>query len=323
LRLFDFAQVGGAKSIKRAHISPELGVEEGYQMKQIFKPLLALSMLTALSAPALAQDTFSAAEFKYGPRYDVQGEVEIWNTAKQKLLAGEQIVGGTVRSPDQRIYCAMANAGYDFIWVEMQHDQTSWESLAAMYRECPHAPAVPGVRIAETTEREIQHALDAGAMVLVVPTIDTAEEAREAVKWTMFPPFGRHSAGGGQFSNFYANVPGGYRNTFNENIVLILMIETLEGVENVEEIAKVEGIDGLFIASGDLGNFSGYSPGDAEYEALVDRIGKAAKDNGLALCGPLGWRSEREGYDCFQGGADLSLVARGARAELEASLVKK
>jgi len=284
------------------------------------KSALAGLMAVTMAGAATAQSDFVAADWVYGPANDLDGEVEIWNTAKQKILSGEHLIGGTVRSPDARIYCSMANSGaWDFIWVEMQHDQNSWADLAQMYRECPDAAAVPGVRIAETTEREIQHALDAGAMVLVVPTIDSAEEAREAVKWTMFPPFGRHSAGGGQFGNFYADVPGGYRATFNDNIVLILMIETLEGVEEVEEIAKVEGIDALFIASGDLGNFSGYKQGDPEYEALVDRIFAAAEANGLAVCGPLGWRNTREGYSCFQGPADLSLVASASRAAREDS----
>lgn len=287
-------------------------------MKLTTKAALAAITASALAFPAIAQDPdFKAADFKYGPSFDVEGEVEVWNTAKQKILAGEDLVGGTVRSDNPRIYCSMANAGYDFVWVEMQHDQTNWASLASMYRECHDAPAVPGVRIAETTEREIQHAMDAGAMVLVVPTIDSAEEAREVVKWTYFPPVGRHSSGGGQFSDFYKDVPNGYRNSFNENIVVITMIETMEGVENVEEIAAVEGIDALMVASGDLGNFSGYSEGDPEYEAIVDRIVAAAQANGKKVCGPLKWRADRQDFTCFQGGADLSLVAAGAAAELE------
>lgn len=286
-------------------------------MGDILTSAFAVSIAAALALPAAAQDApFKAADFQYGPRYDLKEAAQVWNTAKQKINAGQDLVGGTVRSNNPRIYCAMANSGYDFIWVEMQHEQTNWESVAAMYRECPDAPAVPGVRIAETTEREIQRAMDAGAMVLVVPTIDTAEEAEEVVKWTYFPPLGRHSAGGGQFQSFYADVPGGYRESFNDNIVVIVMIETLEGIENVEEIAKVEGIDALFIASGDLGNFSGYAPGEPEYEALVDRIFKAAQANGKQVCGPLTWRGEREGYTCFQGAADLGLVAAAAKGDL-------
>jgi 2-keto-3-deoxy-L-rhamnonate aldolase RhmA len=62
----------------------------------------------------------------------------------------------------------------------------------------PYSKAVPGVRVAYTDEREIQHALDAGALVVVVPTVDTVEEAIEARNWAYFPPLGRRSNGGGQ-----------------------------------------------------------------------------------------------------------------------------
>ena len=85
----------------------------------------------------------------------------------------------------------MAESGYDFIWTEMQHDQRDWDQAALMWRTCPHAGAVPGVRVARAEEREIQHALDAGALVVVVPTVDTVEEAIEARNWTCI----RRSAG--------------------------------------------------------------------------------------------------------------------------------
>jgi hypothetical protein len=80
-----------------------------------------------------------------------------------------------------------------------------------------------------------------------VPTVDTVEEAIEARNWTYFPPLGRRSNGGGQAfdADMWGGVPGGYRNTINDNIVLILMIETLEGLKNADEIAKVPGVTRL------------------------------------------------------------------------------
>ena len=85
--------------------------------------------------------------------------------SKLKMMQGGKVTGGTLFSAtDPATYCAMANAGYDFIWTEMQHDQHDWQAVARMWRTCPHAKAVPGVRVAYTDEREIQHALDAGAL---------------------------------------------------------------------------------------------------------------------------------------------------------------
>jgi 2-keto-3-deoxy-L-rhamnonate aldolase RhmA len=186
----------------------------------------------------------------------------------------------------------MANAGYDFIWTEMQHDQRDWQAVSRMWRTCPHAKAVPGVRVAYTDEREIQHALDAGALVIVVPTVDTVAEAIEARNWTYFPPLGRRSSGGGQALDpgMWGGVPGGYRNTINDNIVLILMIETLEGLANSDEIAKVPGVSAVFAASTDLGNFSGFRQGTPDYERAVNIVHDSAVKAGVRLCGPLAWR---------------------------------
>lgn len=269
-------------------------------------------------AGATNTGSFSADSWIYGDAYNAPNGAALWNPVKVKLLAGGKVTGGTVfAATDPSTYCAMANAGYDFVWTEMQHDQRDWESVSRMWRTCPHAGAVPGVRVAYTDEREIQHALDAGALVLVVPTIDTVEEAREVVNWAYFPPLGRRSNGGGQaFSaELWGTVPGGYRATVNDNLVLILMIETLEGVQNAAEIAKVPGVSAVFAASGDLGNFSGYRQGQPDYERLVNIVHDAALAAGVRLCGPFAWR-DRPDFTCFQAGSETAAIARGARAEL-------
>ena len=281
--------------------------------------LITLLTCVLIGAPAHnAMAQFSAADFEYGDRFKMaDGETaEIWNPAMRKLLDGGPMIGGTVRATDPRTYCAMAAAGYDFIWVEMQHEATTWEQVARFWRTCP-GPAAPGVRVAYADEREIQHATDMGAAVIVVPTVDSVEEAQEAVNWTYFPPIGRRSAGGGQgMSEIWNNVPGGYRQTGNENVVLILMSETLEGVEASREIAKLPGVDGLFAASGDLGNFSGFGEGDPEYEAIITEVSTAAKDAGIHACAPLRW-ADRPEFTCFQAATEGANIRRGAAAELQ------
>jgi 2-keto-3-deoxy-L-rhamnonate aldolase RhmA len=233
-------------------------------------------------------------------------------------MQGGKVTGGTVfSSTDPATYCAMANAGYDFIWTEMQHDARDWEAVARMWRTCPNAKAVPGVRVAYTDEREIQHALDAGALVIVVPTIDSLAEAIEARNWTYFPPLGRRSNGGGQAfdASMWGNVPGGYRNTINDNVVLILMIETLEGLKDADAIAKVPGVTAVFAASGDLGNFSGYRQGTPDYERAINIVHDAAIKANVRLCGPFAWR-DRPDFTCFQAGSETAAIARGVAAEL-------
>jgi 2-keto-3-deoxy-L-rhamnonate aldolase RhmA len=267
---------------------------------------------------ALNQGDFDPGAWRYGPAFDAPPEARVWNPVKLKLRQGGKVTGGTLFSAtDPATYCAMANAGYDFIWTEMQHDQRDWQAVARMWRTCPHAKAVPGVRIAYTDEREMQHALDAGALVIVVPTVDNVAEALEARDLVFFPPLGRRSSGGGQAFDpmMWGAVPGGYRNTINDNIVLILMIETLEGVANAAEIARVEGVDAIFAASGDLGNFTGFRQGTPDYERVINIVHDAAINARVRLCGPLAWR-DRPDFTCFQAGSELAAIARGVATEL-------
>ena len=257
-------------------------------------------------------------KWKYGNSSAPPPGSKIWNPVKIKLMAGGKVTGGTLFSAtDPETYCAMANAGYDFIWTEMQHDARDWKEVQRMWRACPHAKAVPGVRVAYADEREEQHALDAGALVLVVPTIDSVEEAKAARDWAFFPPLGKRSQGGGQAfdPDVWGSVPGGYRATANDNIVLILMIETLEGLKNADAIAKIPGVSAVFAASGDQGNFGGFKQGDPDYERQINIIHDAAIKAGVKLCGPLAWR-DRPDFTCFQAGSETAAIAKGVAAEL-------
>jgi hypothetical protein len=130
-------------------------------------------------AGAVNQGGFNESTWKYGTAFDTPAGGKVWNPAKIKLMQGGKLVGGTVSNvKDPSTYCAMANAGYDFIWTEIQHAGSTWDNVWNVWKTCPHAKAVPGARVSYTDEREIQHALDGGALVLIVPTVDTVEEAR-------------------------------------------------------------------------------------------------------------------------------------------------
>src|SRR5712691_7216839 len=102
---------------------------------------------TTAPAGALNQGPFDPATWKYGGAFDPPAGAKIWNPVKLKMMQGGKVTGGTLFSAtDPSTYCAMANAGYDFIWTEMQHDQHDWQAVSRMWRTCPTAKAVPGVR---------------------------------------------------------------------------------------------------------------------------------------------------------------------------------
>src|ERR1700751_3065513 len=142
--------------------------------------------------------------------------VRIFNTAKQKLREGKPLVGATVFSPDPNIYCAVANSGYDYTWIEMQHSPMTYEDVAKMIWACRGSSAMPFIRVPDATESDIQKATDIGAMGIIVPTVDTVEKAQAAVKWSKYPPQGRRSQGNGQYGALWGN---DYRQVANENMV--------------------------------------------------------------------------------------------------------
>jgi len=259
------------------------------------------ALLAALAAPALF------------------GQTRIYNTAKQKLAAGKQIVGITVFSPDPNIYCAAANAGYDFTWIEMQHSPLTFCDVAKMIWSCRGSSAMPFVRVPDATESDIQKATDIGALGIIVPTVDTVEKAEAAVKWAKYPPQGRRSQGAGQYRDLYGN---DYHQTINDNMMVIVMIETPIGVDNAEKIASVPGIDVIFAASTDLGNFSGLKQGEPGYEQMVKRIHDVTLAHNIKLGGPQAWKN-RAGFTFFQAPGETQILRMGAQVNLGGTPAKE
>ena len=268
-------------------------------MRALTAALLAAGV--ALSEPAFAQNA------QVTPR--------IYNTAKQKLERGEKIFGGTVISSDPDIYCAMANSGFDYLWIEMQHSPLTYQEVARMIWACRGAPAIPFIRVPDSTPGDIQKAVDIGALGIIIPLVDTVEEIRSAVEYAKYPPEGVRSLGNGQYGALYGS---DYRATANANIVMVAMIESPAGVSNADAIASVPGVDVVFAASTDLGSFSGFKQGDPDYEAMVTAIHDATLDAKRRLGGPLAW-SNRTDFTFFQAGTEASFIRMGVRQSLATS----
>jgi 2-keto-3-deoxy-L-rhamnonate aldolase RhmA len=240
---------------------------------------------------------------------------KIYNTAKVKLDNGQQVVGGTVTSADPDVYCAMANSGFDFLWIEMQHSPLTYQEVARMIWACRGAPAVPFIRVPDATPGDIQKAMDIGALGIIVPLVDSVEEIRSAVEYTMYPPAGKRSLGNGQYGALYGR---DYRQTANDNVVIVAMIESPAGVAIADEIANVPGVDVVFAASTDLASFSGMRQGQPDYEALVTTVHDATIGAGRRLGGPLAWR-DRKDFTFFQAQTEATFIRMGVEAALEAA----
>jgi 4-hydroxy-2-oxoheptanedioate aldolase len=207
----------------------------------------------------------------------------------------------------------MANSGFDFLWIEMQHSPMSYQDVAHMIMACKGAPAMPFIRVPDATEGDIQKAADMGAVGIIIPMVEDVKKVRDAIKFANYPPLGKRSQGGGQYGAMWGP---DYRQIANDNMMIVAMIESPAGAAIAEEIASIPGVDVVFVASTDLSSFSGVKQGDPKYEALVTKIHDATLQAKKKLAGPLAWKSTRKDYTFFQGPTEASLIKTGARVEL-------
>jgi 4-hydroxy-2-oxoheptanedioate aldolase len=201
----------------------------------------------------------------------------LYNTTKQKLLDGKQVFSQTITRFDVDAYCKGA-ASYDFSRFEMQHATLTFEQVEKMIAACPRVAATPILRIPDATETNVQHAVDLGVLGIIVPTVDDALEARQAAMFARFPPIARRSTGGGQAGSIWTPViqkPQTFRQTINDNMLVIVMIETQEGVKNALEIASQPGVDVVIIGNADFESFTGFPPNSAGYLDLRTRVRNA------------------------------------------------
>ena len=201
----------------------------------------------------------------------------LYNITKQKLLEGKQVFSQTITSFDVKAYCDGA-AKFDFSRFEMQHATLRFDEIEKMIAACPRVSATPIIRIPDATETNVQRAVDVGGLGIIVPTVDDAIESRSAAMFARFPPIGRRSTGGGQAGSIWTPViqkPRTFRSTINDNMLVIVMIETQEGVKNALEIASQPGVDVVIIGNADFESFSGFPPTSEGYLDLQTRVRNA------------------------------------------------
>jgi 4-hydroxy-2-oxoheptanedioate aldolase len=201
----------------------------------------------------------------------------LYNTTKQKMLEGKQVFSQTITQFDVKAYCEGA-AKYDFSRFEMQHSTLRFDEVEKMIAACPRAAATPILRIPDATETNVQRAVDVGVLGIIVPTVDDAIEARSVAMFARFPPIARRSTGGGQASGIWSPViqkPKTFRSTINDNMLVVVMIETQEAVKNALEIASQPGVDVVIIGNADFESFSGFPPTSPGYLDLQTRVRNA------------------------------------------------
>ncbi|MDR7470090.1 MAG: aldolase/citrate lyase family protein [Armatimonadota bacterium] len=244
----------------------------------------------------------------------------ITNTVKHRLKQGQPAVGLWVSFPSPAVVELLATIGPDWLLVDTEHGPTGWERLEDLLRAMKGTEVVPLVRVAANDVALIKQALDRGAYGVIVPLVNTAQEARAAVAAARYPPEGIRGVAGTRVSRYGMDLPE-YFARWNSEVLVVCQVETAQALEHVEEIAAVPGVDVLFIGPNDLSaNLGCFRQFDhPAFLAAVDRILAAARRCGIAAGYMAGSPEEvlrriDQGILFIAAGSDARLLAGAAAA---------
>jgi 2-keto-3-deoxy-L-rhamnonate aldolase RhmA len=248
------------------------------------------------------------------------------NPVKKKLLEGKPSFGSWIQVPHPSVAEILSAVGFDWIAVDMEHSDAGVSEYSNIIRGMYGRGPVPMARVQENDTLVIRRLLDAGAWGVIVPMVNSAEDAKKAVRAVRFPPKGIRGAGFARANDYGAGF-GEYLAASND-ILVMAMCETKESVDNIEEIVAVDGVDGIFMGPYDLSMSYGI-PGKTNEPIMVE-----ARKKVLAACKKAGkapglhhFTMTKESIQSILGegflfvalGVDASFIQAGARAAFAAA----
>ncbi len=241
-----------------------------------------------------------------------------------KLRDGETVIGTMYSELISPAACRTArDAGFDFIVIDTEHNWAGIESVAWMCRTGRDIGLEVIIRAPAFEGQWLNRYLDIGASGVLIPHVEDGEQARAIVRSIKFPPVGTRGLGGGAHRDYGPAAAADLVAWENENLVLVVQIETQRGLDNRAEIMGTGGVDALFIGPNDLALSMGY-PGQLEHpavqQAMVD-IFDAAKAAGVApglhvfdVPTAKRWLAEGARFLCYS--SDLGFIRQGSREAL-------
>ena len=244
------------------------------------------------------------------------------NHVLQTWRANKATVGGWISVDSVFTAEIMANAGFDWLCLDMQHGMLDYNDVRQMLPAISTTDTIPFVRVPWNEPYEIMKVLDAGAYGVVVPLVNNRVEAEQAVGACRYPPGGDRSYGPVR-ALIYAG--SDYAQEANNEIACVVMIETRESLENLDDIMSTPGVDGIYIGPSDLALALGLMPGttEPEHEETIKTILAAAKKHGIAAGIHTGSVNQSKkyldmGFHMVTLGTDRHFMERMAKSDLAA-----
>lgn len=246
-----------------------------------------------------------------------QDNENIMNNFMTRLKQRELLLGTMLSLPSPETAEIISHCGFDWLFLDGEHSPASvldWQRVM----QAVGGRSACMLRVPVNSEVHIKKALDIGADGIIVPMINSAKQASDAVAWSHYSPQGRRGIGPGRASRYGKNLAA-YIERANEDLALILQIEHIDAVTNIDEIVNVEGVDALFIGPSDLSASMGKTGqfDDVEVCAAMDKVADACRQRKLPL-GYFGMTATSiepfiaAGYSLICAGTDADFVTRGA-----------
>ena len=227
------------------------------------------------------------------------------NRLKRDLAAGKVCLGATITTYSTPVAEIMSHIGLDWIWFEMEHTALSEENVLNMLQATNGAEVSTVVRVPWNDKTMIKRVMDMGPDGIIIPLVNSREEAEYAVRAAKYPPLGERGGGLGRAQAFGLHM-GEYMASANDEVMVIAMIEHIKAVENIDDILSVKGIDSVMVGSLDLSgsmNLLGQTS-HPEVEGAVQKVLAASKAAGIP-CGIITTAPEQTNERIEQGFTNL------------------
>jgi 2-keto-3-deoxy-L-rhamnonate aldolase RhmA len=245
------------------------------------------------------------------------------NTLKRKLEKKEIAVGAWISSGSPNLVDLLRSLAFDWFVLDMEHSPITIETVGQMIQVLNGSAATPIVRVGQIDQALFKIVLDTGAYGLVVPLVNTAEEAERAVLFCKYPPMGVRGVAASKVSDYGMSL-GKYIRTANDETTVIAQIETPQALQNIREIVSVKGIDVAFVGPSDLTMTMGLLDDRSNpkvAEAML-KVVKACDDAGktagvMALSLEEARLAVQRGFRFVSLATDMKYATLGARSFLE------
>lgn len=245
-------------------------------------------------------------------------EKGLYNPVKQRIEKGQIVKGMYATMKDPFIAKVFARAGFDFIWIDLEHTSLGWHQAEEIIQAICDSEIVPIIRVPWNQHYFIKRALDIGVKGIIVPMVNTKEDAIAAVQACRYPPEGIRGFGPAKAAFYWGIDTREYIRVANNEILVIVQVEDKAAIENIEQIFSVPGVDLAMVGPMDLSGSMGFlgQPTHPEVLSAIDRVAHAGKKHGVPL-GTLSLTPDdfkkqiAQGFQFFVVGSDYGILTQG------------